>query len=92
LTAPLTALMNNWVGNTRKADTVNAKNIDAYYHYHYYQLRPVGVCVDNFKPVLPLGWQISDYALDQMESSLDTIKPNLDAIIRIVKPGHGAIP
>jgi hypothetical protein len=92
LTAPLTALMNNWVGNTRKADTVNAKNIDAYYHHHYYQLRPVGVCVDNFKPVLPLGWQISDYALDQMESSLDTIKPNLDAIIRIVKPAHGAIP
>ncbi len=92
LTAPLTALMNNWVGNTRKADTINAKNIDAYYHYHYYQLRPVGICVDNFKPVLPLGWQISDYALDQMESGLDTIKPGLDAIIKIVKPGHGSIP
>lgn len=87
LTAPLTALMNNWVGNTRKADTINAKNIDNYFHYQYDQLRPSALCISNFKPVLPLGWQISDYALTQMRSSLDSTKPALDSIVRIVKVG-----
>ncbi len=85
LTAPLTALMNNWVGNTRKADTINAKNIENYFHYQYDQLRPSALCIDNFKPVLPLGWQISDYALNQMEASLDSTKPSLESIVRLVR-------
>ncbi len=85
LTAPITALMNNWVGNTRKADTINARNIDNYFHYQYYQLRPSDLCIDNFKPVLPLGWQISDYALNQMEESLDSPKTNLESIVKLVR-------
>ena len=81
LTAPLTALMNNWVGNTNKADTINARNVDGYLKYDYYQLRPSATCLNGFKPVLPLGWQISDYALDQMKSSLDSIRPELNEIL-----------
>ena len=75
--------MNNWVGNTNKADTINAHNVDGYPRkYDYYQLRPSATCLKGFKPVLPLGWQISDYALDQMKSSLDSIRPELNEILK----------
>ena len=85
LTAPFTALENNWVGNTNKADTINARDTAGYIHYNYYQLRPSALCVENFKPVLPLGWQISDYALGQMINSLDSTKPSLQYIAEMVR-------
>jgi hypothetical protein len=67
LTAPFEALYNNWVGNTMKADSIlrirHAKT--------FIELRPVPTCVEKkFKPVLPLGWQISDGALTGMHQSL----------------------
>ena len=85
LTAPFTALENNWVGNTNKADTINARNTEGYFHYHYFQLRPSALCIDSFKPVLPLGWQISDYALIQMRKSLETTNPSLPSIVGIIR-------
>jgi hypothetical protein len=54
---------------------------DGYLKYDYYQPRPSATCLKGFKPVLPLGWQISDYALDQMKSSLDSIRPKLNEIL-----------
>ena len=66
LTAPFEALYNNWIGNTSKADSIlRIRHTDV-----FFELRPTPTCVDNFKPVLPLGWQISDRALTGMIQSL----------------------
>ncbi|MEX1238113.1 MAG: hypothetical protein WEB30_00290 [Cyclobacteriaceae bacterium] len=70
LTAPFTALYNNWVGNTLKADSVLADQVSP----NYFQLRPLKDTVKyeglTFRPVLPLGWQISDFALQRLHESL----------------------
>jgi hypothetical protein len=70
LTAPVTALYNNWVGNTLKADSVLRKQTGT----DYFQLRPLKDSISHegitFKPVLPLGWQISDFALRRLHESL----------------------
>ena len=66
LTAPFQALYNNWVGNTSKADSV----LRLRHQHRYFELRPTATCVDGFRPVLPLGWQISDRALTGMINSL----------------------
>lgn len=67
LTAPFEALYNNWVGNTMKADSI----LRIRHPETYIELRPVPTCVaQKFKPVLPLGWQISDGALTGMKQSL----------------------
>src|SRR5579863_2072846 len=81
LTEPLTARRNNWGGKTNKADTINEHKEEGYLKYSYYPLRPSATCLNGFKPVLPLGWQISDYALEQMKSSLDSIRPKLNEIL-----------
>jgi hypothetical protein len=71
LTAPFTALYNNWVGNTLKADSVLSAHMEGY----YFQLRPLKDTIcdkgNEFRPVLPLGWQISDFALRRLHESLD---------------------
>ncbi|MEX2231997.1 MAG: patatin-like phospholipase family protein [Cyclobacteriaceae bacterium] len=70
LTAPITALYNNWVGNTLKADSV----LGALTKPNYFQLRPLKDTIWHegipFSPVLPLGWQISDFALQRLNESL----------------------
>jgi hypothetical protein len=70
LGAPLTALMNNWVGNTIKADELN--EIDtASGQYKYFSVRPeCSTDSSNLQPVLPLGWQISDASLTFMDRCL----------------------
>jgi hypothetical protein len=68
LTAPFEALYNNWIGNTSKADSI----LRIRHQATYFELRPTATCVDNFKPVLPLGWQISDRALTGMIFSLSS--------------------
>lgn len=83
LTAPLTALMNNWVGNTYKADSVNLlrQQEDG---YEYLRIRPLPLPPGSkMMPVLPLGWQISDIALNQMDSSI-AMSENRDKIRDIV--------
>jgi len=82
LTAPLTALMINWVGNTNKSDRIDGHNVDGYLKNDYYELRPSATCLNGFKPALPLGWQIADYARDQMKSSLDSIRLKLNKILQ----------
>jgi len=70
LSAPLTALMNNWVGNTIKADALNEKDT-ATGHYKYFLVRPeCSTDSSNLQPVLPLGWQISDASLTFMDRCL----------------------
>lgn len=85
LTAPFEALYNNWVGNTAKADSI----LRLRHRERYFELRPTAACVDGFKPVLPLGWQISDHALTSMIQSLkqpcSTNLMNIDCIERILE-------
>ncbi len=85
LTAPFQALYNNWVGNTSKADSV----LRLRHQSRFFELRPTPTCVDGFRPVLPLGWQISDRALTGMINSLKVEcsenAVNLNCIKRIVE-------
>ena len=85
LTAPFQALYNNWVGNTSKADSV----LRLRHQSSFFELRPTATCVDGFKPVLPLGWQISDRALTGMINSLkvecSNNAINLNCIKRIIE-------
>jgi hypothetical protein len=70
LSAPLTALMNNWVGNTIKADALNERDTAAG-KYRYFSVRPeCSTDSSNLQPVLPLGWQISDASLTFMDRCL----------------------
>jgi len=85
LTAPLTALMNNWIGNTKKADSVNYIDTSSY-HYNYFSLRPEQLPVDSFQPALPLGWQISDYGLKEMLLSLHNERDTIDKILKKIVP------
>jgi hypothetical protein len=70
-TAPVTALYNNWVGNTLKADLF----LEAQMGNNYFQMRPLQDTVWHdgvpFRPVLPLGWQISDYALQRLSEGIN---------------------
>lgn len=91
LTAPLTALMNNWVGNTYKADSINLllRGVD---DYDYMRIRPVQPrdTASKMMPVLPLGWQMSDLALAQLDSSI-TDKHNrkkIDSVANRITEGH----
>ncbi|ACU61521.1 hypothetical protein Cpin_4061 [Chitinophaga pinensis DSM 2588] len=84
LTAPFTALMNNWVGNTYKADSVNAM-LQLKEGYIYQLIRPSEpVNKAAYMPVLPLGWQISDDALEYMDKSIrdPDNKWKIDALVR----------
>ncbi len=69
-TAPFTALYNNWVGNTLRADSMLRNETKPF----YFQFRPRKDCVTHegitFRPVLPLGWQISDFALQRLKESI----------------------
>jgi hypothetical protein len=78
LGAPLTALMNNWVGNTIKADLVNQKDT-ASGKYKYFSVKPeCSTDSNNLQPVLPLGWQISDASLTFMDRCLSD--PHIAAV------------
>lgn len=85
LTAPFEALYNNWIGNTAKADSI----LRLRHPETYFELRPKAMCVDDFKPVLPLGWQISDRALTGMIQSLKAPSSNnlatLECIAQLIE-------
>jgi hypothetical protein len=70
-TAPLTALINNYRGASERADQILRDKVPA----SYFTLKPVNnyLCEDStrgFQPILPLGWQISDQALQRIQESI----------------------
>lgn len=68
--APALGLLNSTNGNTLKADTIN-RYLAQKNNWNYYSINPVVKRItSNVWPVLPLGWQISDYALQQMEVNI----------------------
>ncbi|NIG54136.1 hypothetical protein [Chitinophaga sp. Cy-1792] len=70
LTAPLTGLVNNPAGNTLKSEGVNI-NAAKREGYDYSRIPPIAPKGQKgIRPVFPLGWQISDAALDFMDNCL----------------------
>lgn len=81
LGAPIAGILNSIDGNSRKAEATN-KAVAGQKGWHYYQMRPANARINGGKvsPVLPLGWQISNYALDMMEAS---VKRDTSDIVKI---------
>jgi hypothetical protein len=69
--APALGILNSTNGNTLKADTIN-RFLAQQNNWNYFSINPrvLKIKTDNVWPVLPLGWQISDYALEQMVLSV----------------------
>src|SRR5690606_28859296 len=62
--APALGILNSTNGNTLKADTI-IRYLAQKNNWNYFSIHPTvkKIKVANVWPVLPLGWQISDYAL-----------------------------
>lgn len=73
--APALGILNSTNGNTIKAETINRLQAEEN-NWNYFSVHPrvLKIKTENVWPVLPLGWQISDYALEQMVLSI--ISPN----------------
>lgn len=69
--APPIGILNSRVGYMKKSDGWNY-SLSQIKHYGYYQFRPTAEQVPNSRiwPILPLGWQISDYAMTRMQLSV----------------------
>ncbi|HTD40855.1 MAG TPA: hypothetical protein VK671_09560, partial [Mucilaginibacter sp.] len=65
--APPDGILNSRVGYTKKADGWNY-SFSRIKHYGFYLFRPTGERLPNTSiwPVLPLGWQMSEYAMTKM--------------------------
>ncbi|WPU91440.1 hypothetical protein SNE25_19160 [Mucilaginibacter sabulilitoris] len=69
--APPVGILNSRVGYMKKSDDWNY-SLSRIKNYGFYQFRPTAERVPNTSiwPVLPLGWQISDYAMTRMRVSI----------------------
>ncbi|HKH59392.1 MAG TPA: hypothetical protein VKA49_01105 [Flavitalea sp.] len=84
-TAPLTALINNYRGASERADQILRDKVPS----SYFTLKPVNnyLCEDStrgFQPILPLGWQISDQALQRIQESIFYHNRNSQDMLRRV--------
>ena len=82
ITAPLTGLVNNYVGTSIQADSVNFFELKTRYHTVHPRRVPIKPLTgDTLRPILPLGWQISDLALQGMRTSLANYPESLPRIL-----------
>ncbi|HEX6180912.1 MAG TPA: hypothetical protein VFZ47_06670, partial [Chitinophagaceae bacterium] len=82
ITAPLTALVNNYVGTSIQADSVNFFELKNRYHTVHPRRVPIKPLTgDTLRPILPLGWQISNLALQGMRTSLANYPESLPRIL-----------
>jgi len=67
LLAPPKGILNSRVGYTKKSDGWNY-SFSRLKHYGFYQFRPTDERLPkaNLSPVLPLGWQMSEYAMTKL--------------------------
>jgi hypothetical protein len=81
--APALGILNSTNGNTLKADTIN-RYMAEQENWNYFSINPTvkKIKVANVWPVLPLGWQISDYALEQMVLSVTDQKSVVHLVLR----------
>lgn len=86
--APAMGILKTIHGNAVRADRVNA--VEAKRRgWTYTKLSPTEHKINKSWPVLPLGWQISDDALTEMNESIRAQSAKLDAILVKVLPGKG---
>jgi len=80
--APPEGILNSRVGYMKKADGWNY-SLSRMKHYGYYMLRPATGQIPNtgIWPVLPLGWQISDYAMEKMQISISGDSTAIDKVL-----------
>ncbi|MEJ5961031.1 patatin-like phospholipase family protein [Pedobacter immunditicola] len=81
--APALGILNSTNGNTIKAETIIRLRAEEN-NWNYYSVNPrvLKIKTDNVWPVLPLGWQISDYALEQMVLSVTGPNSGLQPILQ----------
>jgi len=70
--APISGILNTLNGNAQKADNTN-KYMAADSGWNYFNVQPRQVIISHgsIAPILPLGWQISDYAIELMQRSVE---------------------
>jgi hypothetical protein len=81
--APVYGILNTLNGNELKADsTISYMAHDS--TWKYYSVSPGYVPIYNgeIAPILPLGWQLSDYAIELMQGSVKK-QPALDEIEKL---------
>ncbi|WP_342332990.1 hypothetical protein [Pedobacter sp. FW305-3-2-15-E-R2A2] len=79
--APALGILNSINGNTIKSDSTN-RYMAKTNNWGYYSIRPKLEKYLDVWPVLPLGWQISDYALKQMKTTLARQELMTDSILK----------
>src|SRR6185503_601181 len=81
--APISGILMTLAGNAQKADSIN-KYMQQDSSRPYFSVQPGQVKVYDGKvaPILPLGWQISDYAISMMLRSVQK-QPQLIALKRL---------
>ncbi|WP_432714836.1 hypothetical protein, partial [Pedobacter sp.] len=83
--APALGIINSTNGNTLKADSIN-RFLAKKNNWNYFSIHPrvKKIKVANVWPVLPLGWQISDYALEQMVLSVNEENRAIDSVLATI--------
>lgn len=84
IVAPAIGLLTTIDGNATKADAIN-EALARKNGWKYFDVRPVLIGVSGSFPVLPLGWQISDDALKQMEESVCNPLCNIKQVVSYMK-------
>jgi hypothetical protein len=80
--APPAGLLNSRAGYTKKADGWNY-SVSRTRHYGFYLFRPTAERLPNTSiwPVLPLGWQMSEYAMTKMRISVLRDSSSIDKVL-----------
>lgn len=82
LVAPPKGLLNSRVGYTKKADGWNY-SYSRLKHYGFYQFRPTDERLpkSTLSPVLPLGWQMSEYAMTKLRFNVLRDSSAIDQVL-----------
>ncbi|MDB4924143.1 hypothetical protein [Mucilaginibacter sp.] len=80
--APPAGILNSRIGYMKKADGWNY-SLSRINHYGFYQFRPTAENLPNTRiwPVLPLGWQMSEYAMTKMRISVLRDSSAIDKVL-----------
>jgi hypothetical protein len=80
--APPDGILNSRIGYMKKADGWNY-SLSRINHYGFYRFRPTAEHLPNTRiwPVLPLGWQMSEYAMTKMRISVLRDSSAIDKIL-----------
>lgn len=70
IAAPPLGISNNRNGNTVKSDSINRFSAKGN-GWGYFSIRAKEIRINGAWPILPLAWQISDYALLQMKTTIN---------------------